>query len=813
LSVSVYLDDDEAYQIWHEEIGLPESRIERLGEDENFWPANAPSQGPDGVCGPCSEIFYHTDSGEAVEIWNLVFTQYNRVGPPPDNLRPLPSKNIDTGMGLERTAAVLQGVDTNFHIDILKPIVLAAADVLGVEYDPTSEEGRRLRRIADHVRACTFAIHENVYPGPQREKYVVRRLLRRAVLDGHRIGRREPFLYQLVPVVAEMMANPYPELQETVERVSQVIRQEETSFFGTIDGGLSRLERLFHEMETKGTTVVDGRVAANLYMTYGLPPELVESMAAERNYTFDAEGFQEAMREHGEETGKGPMELFKTGPVEALKKVLHETEFLGYETTEAEAEVKGIIAQDKLCDELSELGHDQPVTVVLDRTPFYGEAGGQVGDQGVLEAPGMRFEIQDTQRDGGLILHIGHLKEGKLTTGMKVTARVNQARRAGIRRAHTATHLLHAALQKTLGKHAQQQGSKVDDDWLRFDFTNLRPVTEEELAAIEQDVRERIAEDAPVAAQTVPLAEARAAGAMMLFGEKYPDPVRMVTMGDFSRELCGGTHLERTGDVQAFEILSEEGVSAGTRRIVALTGEKARRHAAQQREILESLSEQLGVPPRQVPAAVDALIREMRDLKKHLAGGGPLPEPSQAASEESAASENVSDEEVRRLVKQTARTLNVAPDDVLARVTALRAEVERLRAEAARLREGGSLSVESLLEKAETVGDVKVITHELPAGNPALMRQWIDRLRKAASPIAVLLATGQGGKALLVAGVSRDLTDRVQAPDWVKAAAAKVQGGGGGKPDLAQAGGKLPDQIPAALEEGLRWIREKLEAS
>ncbi len=811
LSVSVYVDDDEAYNIWHDEIGLPESRIERLGEDENFWPANAPSQGPDGVCGPCSEIFYHTDSGESVEIWNLVFTQFNRVGPPPDNLRPLPSKNIDTGMGLERTAAVLQGVETNFHIDILKPIVLAAAEVLGVEYEPESETGRRLRRIADHVRACTFAIHENVYPGAQREKYVVRRLLRRAVLDGHRLGRRQPFLFQLVPVVAQMMAQPYPELKETEDRVSQVIRQEEQGFFGTIDGGLNRLERLFEEMERKGATVVDGRVAAELYMTYGLPPELVESMAAERNYTFDADGFQQAMREHGEESGKGQFELFKTGPVEALKKVLHETQFLGYETTEATAHIKGIIAQDRLCDELTEHGHDQPITVVLDRTPFYGESGGQVGDQGVLEAPGLRFDVLDTQRDGGLVLHIGHLREGKLETGLEVKARVNQARRAGIRRAHSATHLLHYALQKHLGHHAQQQGSKVDDDWLRFDFTHLQPVSDEELEAIERDVRERIEADVPVTAQIVPLAEARAAGAMMLFGEKYPDPVRMVTMGDFSRELCGGTHLERTGEVQAFEILSEEGISAGTRRIVALTGEKARKHAAALRSTLEALALKLGTDPRQVPAAVRASLQELRDLKKHLSGGGAVPEPASVGSAAEHVSEPLSDAEVRRLVQAVARELNVSADDVVARVESLQQEVAKLRDEAAQLQAGGAVTAEGLLEEAVNVAGVKVITKELPAGNPALMRQLIDQVRKAASPVAVMLATGQGGKALLVGGISRDLVDRLPAPEWVKAAAVKVQGGGGGKPDLAQAGGKLPQQIPAALEEAVSWVRTKLE--
>ncbi len=432
LSVSVYVDDDEAAKIWSDEIKLPSNRIERFGEDDNFWPAGAPSQGPDGVCGPCSEIFFHSQSG-SVEIWNLVFTQFNRVGSPPDNLRPLPSKNIDTGMGLERAAAVMQGVDTNYHIDTLRPLVEAAAAVCGIKYDPTSEHGRRLRRIADHVRACTFAIHENVYPGPNKEKYVVKRLLRRAVLDGHQIGLHAPFLHQLVPKVVELMRHPYPELSETTARVEQVISKEEANFFSTIDGGLERIDRVFREMAKTGRVMVSGDEAADMYTTHGFPPELFETLAAERNFTFDWSGYRAAMERHGVESGGGQkVELFQSSPLDALKKAMHGSEFLGYETVESTARVVGLIAQDKLCDQINEIGHAQPVVVVLDKTPFYGESGGQVGDTGTLVAEGVRFDVINTLRDGGFVLHVGHLRSGVLRQGATVTARVDAERRAGI---------------------------------------------------------------------------------------------------------------------------------------------------------------------------------------------------------------------------------------------------------------------------------------------------------------------------------------------------------------------------------------------
>lgn len=750
LSVTVYEDDDEAYQIWNEKIKLPSSRIQRLGEGDNFWPAHAPSQGPDGVCGPCSEIFYHNTPDEEVEIWNLVFTQFNRVGDPPDNLRPLPSKNIDTGMGLERTASVLQGVDTNFHIDILRPLVEAAAEVCGQKYTPEKEEGRRMRRIADHVRACVFAIHENVYPGPNKEKYVIKRLLRRAVLDGHQVGVREPFLHNMVGAVAEVMKASYPELQQTTERVAEVIRREESNFLSTIDAGLDRIDRIVSEMQADGRVMVSGAEAADMYTTHGFPPELFESLAAENNLTFDWDGFQREMEQHGLDSGGGQrQELFQSSPLDALKKAMHGTDFLGYETTEAECKIVGLIAQDQLCEEITEIGHDSPIVVVLAKTPFYAESGGQVGDTGQLSGPGFRFEVTDTQKDGNFHLHVGHLREGKLELGGMIQAEVDTERRQGIRRAHSATHLLHRALQDRLGGHAQQQGSKVDRDWLRFDFTNPQAVDRAQLTEIEDDVNEFVTSAATIQWKTLPLAEARDAGAMMLFGEKYPDEVRMVAMGDISKELCGGTHLDSTGEIGLFRIVHEESVSAGTRRITALTGPAALADVHQHDRVLGEVATLLKAPADSIPKRVETLLKEVRDLKKQLAA---------------------------------------APTK-------------------------GEVTSEELLESAFDLAGTKVVVAELPNAQPPAMRQYIDHLRQKTGPMAVMLGSASNGKVLLVAGLSRDLTQGksgLNAVDWIQPSAELLGGRGGGRPDMAQAGGKDATKLAAALETGRETIRSLL---
>ncbi|GAB6165086.1 alanine--tRNA ligase [Thermostilla marina] len=751
LSATVYLDDDEAASIWIDEVGLPPEKVTRMGEDENFWPANAPSQGPDGVCGPCSEIYYKTDHGE-VEIWNLVFTQYNRVGPPPNNLRPLPSRNIDTGMGLERTAAVLQGVESNFHIDILLPLVEAAAEVCHMKYDPASDDGRRLRRIADHIRACTFAIHENVTPSANKQGYVIRRLLRRALLDGHRLGVRDPFLFLLVPKVAELMKNPYPELGETIERVSNVIKAEEENFLGVIEGGLDRIEKIFRQMEAENRGVVSGEEAAELYQTHGFPPELFEAIAAERKFTFDWEGYRREMERHGIESGAGQRkELFATGPLDSLKKAGLTTEFVGYDRLEVgDAQIIGVIADGRLCESISAENGEAEAVLVLDRTPFYGEMGGQVGDKGVIESGDNRFVVDDAQIDGDFVLHRGRLVSGTLKRGGTVRAMVDEPNRQGIRRAHSATHLLHAALQKVLGKHAQQQGSKVDNDWLRFDFGHHAALTKAELQQIEDEVNGRVLEALPVECRKMPLEEARRAGAMMLFGEKYPDEVRVVSIGDYSKELCGGTHLDNVGRIGLFKIIGEESVAAGVRRITALTGRKALQHVRETEAVLQRISAALKSPVAELPRRVENLAAEVRKLKKELASGG----------------------------------------------------------------RASGVSVDRLIEDATEIAGTKVIVAQVESANPAAMRNLIDQVRQRMgdSPWVCLLAGTSDDAVTLVAGAQRELTKKgVHCGNWVKETAKVVGGGGGGRPDMAQAGGKQPEKLPEALEKARETVAAMLQ--
>ena len=748
LSATVYKDDAEAAAIWLDEIKLPADRLQYLDEDENFWPASAPSEGPDGVCGPCSEIYYHTPLGE-VEIWNLVFTQFNRVGDPPNNLEPLPSKNIDTGMGLERTAAALQGVATNFHIDILKPLVLAAGDVCGVKYndvDLADENGRRLRRIADHVRACTFAVHENVYPGNKEEKYVIRRLLRRAVLDGFQMKKKEPFLYELVPTVADLMKVPYPELSETIERVQQVIRAEEEHFLGTIEGGLGRIENVFNSISSEA--VVPGKDAFEMYQTYGFPPELFETLAADRGYGFDWDGFKKEMEHHGELSGLTEKNLlFQDDPLEPLKKSTAPPTFLGYESLAAgDAKVLTVLKDGRMAESAS-AGEKGKIALILDRTPFYAEKGGQVGDMGVISNGNFKFRVDATEYDGEFQVHAGTLLEGTVKSGEIVLAEVDAARRVAISRAHSATHLIHLALRRRLGSHAEQQGSKVRPDELHFDFTHHQGLDRETLDAIESDVNAMIMADLPVTCDEMPIDEARGVGAMMLFGEKYPDVVRVVVMGE-SKELCGGTHLTRTGQIGLCKIVSDESVSAGTRRITAVTG----------------------------AGALDR-VRKMESTVLSLAG-----------------------------------QLKVKADDVLSRITALLAEQKKLAKEIETLKRQNGVSADELLAGAVKAGGVDAVLKVLKDQDAGALRDVIDAIRQKSKRTAVLLANvdEKNGKATLFAAFSKDLVaDGYNAVDWVKAAAKKVQGGGGGRPDLAQAGGKNPAGAADAIAEAKAWLESK----
>jgi len=831
LTVSVYTDDDEAANIWHNEIGLPLNRIARLGEHDNFWPAGAPTDGPDGVCGPCSEIFFHPENGPECEIWNLVFTQFNRDGDPPNNLVPLPNKNIDTGMGLERIAATMQGVTTNFHIDTLRPIVEAAAEVVGVAYVPDSENGRRLRRIADHVRACTMAIHENVYPGAQKEEYVIRRLLRRAILQGHEMGLRDPFLAAIVPAVIEQMKQPYPELVPTAERIQQVITNEEKGFFGSLDEGLARIESIFARMKSENRTTVGGEEAADLYQTNGIPAELFAGIAEEKKLKFDWPGYHAAMERHAEDSGKGSKGVMGDfGPIDEIKKEAKSSEFLGYQSTSAEASILGLVeetsddANDTTQVRKYELKTPKNAVqyVVLDQSPFYAESGGQIGDTGMIIGPSGSFEVTDTQKSGDVILHVGHVVKGTLVAGDAVTASVSEPHRDAIRRAHSATHVLHYALQQNLGDHAQQRGSKVTDDLLRFDFSNLTAVEPDKLMAIEKMAIEKISAGGAVIAETVPLEVAKKRGAMMLFGEKYPDPVRMISIGDFSKELCGGTHLSEIADVEAFEIISEESVSSGTRRIQALTGKRA---ITNQQLIVNSantIASLLGTSISGILPATEQLLVEYKSLKKQLASGQKKSVSASSGNDTSAspmkagsvsADENLDYFQIRDLMKIIASCLNVPLPQVEPRITAMVAEIEELKLQIAQMATAGEIDVHDLISSACVIGEIQVIVKQLENASPASMKNLVDQIRQKIPAVGVFFATSPGaGKVLLTAGFSRDLVERgLSAGDWIREVAPVVGGGGGGKPDLAQAGGKLPEKIGEALQAALAFVEEKLK--
>lgn len=749
LTITVYLDDDEASNIWNKEIGVPVERISRCDEYENFWPAGAPTDGPDGVCGPCSEIYYHTPGApKPVEIWNLVFTQFNRVGAPPNNLKPLPKNNIDTGMGLERTASVLQGVITNFEIDTLKPIVLAAAETVGQKYELEGATGRPLRRIADHVRACTMCIHEGVQPGPSKQGYIVRQLLRRALLEGYLLGKRDPFLSQVVPMVVEMMKRPYPDLVASQEIVQNVIREEEKQFLGVIDRALPKYERLAQKAGKGG--MISGKEAHDLHSQEGFLIELIEAMAARDEVKVDRKGFEACVRDHEIRSGSGAFadSVMAEGPIDAIRKAIGKSEFLGYSDETGTGKVAGIIADGKLVNDFAEVDSAAPIGVVLDRTPFYGEIGGQVGDTGKLETKSFVLDVTDTQRDGDLVVHIGRLKSGKITVGDEAKAVIDAERRAGIRRAHSATHILHHALQTVLGPNAMQRGSKVEDDVLRFDFAHKQAMTPAEVIAVEREINARIADGATVKTDVVDIKTAREKGAKALFGEKYPDLVRMVSMGDFSLELCGGTHLSNTGQVGLTRVISEEPVAAGVRRIVAYTGEKAIESVRDQDNLIKQLQQQLRAGlPSELPAKVTQLQEELREVKQELS----------------------------EYTKQ-------------------------------------SVAIESqkLLAAAEIINGVKVICRRLEKITRDQLRAYVDELRGKGGSVALLLAAVIDDKVALIAAVTKDVQLKVKASDSIREAAKMVGGGGGGRPDLAEAGGKDPTKIDAALEAALTTYRKAL---
>jgi alanyl-tRNA synthetase len=751
LWVTVFHDDDAAADIWLQEIGVSAARFARLGEKSNFW-----AMGDTGPCGPCSEIFYDhgpavpggppgspdEDGDRFVEIWNLVFMQFDRAAD--GTLAPLPKPSVDTGMGLERIAAVLQGVHSNYDIDLFKNLIRAAAELAHTR----DLESSSLRVIADHIRACTFLIVDGVLPSNEGRGYVLRRIIRRAVRHGYKLGIQEPFFYELVPTLEREMSDAYPELTRGRELAERVLKQEEERFAETLANGMDLLEGAIartlqaHGAERSAGAVIPGETVFKLYDTYGFPADLTADIARERGLTIDQEGFDAAM----EEQRRRSQEASKFGvDVRGGIAIDARTAFKGYEGLESEGRVAALL---KGGSPVEELRSGEEGEVVLDGTPFYAEAGGQVGDTGTLTGAQVRFLVNDTIKRGAAHSHVGRVSEGKVRVGDVVRARVDGERRRAVALNHTATHLLHAALRKRLGSHVQQKGSLVAPDRLRFDFSHFHPVTAAELTDIERLVNAEIRRNVAAETQLMGYESAVAAGAMALFGEKYDKDVRVLRIGDFSMELCGGTHVQRAGDIGLFKILGEGGVASGVRRIEAITGEAAVEYVEHNEALL-------------------------RDLAQLLRG---------------------SREDVKDKVQ-----------DALERIRQMEKEVRALKD---RLASGQGADLAS---GAVDIDGVKIVATRVEGADAGALRSAVDRLKDRLKSAVVVLASVAGPeKVVLVAGVTSDQTARIKAGELVGVIAAKVGGRGGGRPDFAQAGGNNPAALDAALASVPELVRARL---
>jgi alanyl-tRNA synthetase len=741
LWVTVFNDDDEAADIWLKEMKVDPERFSRLGEKDNFW-----AMGDTGPCGPCSEIFYDhgpdveggppgspdEDGDRYVEIWNLVFMQFDRSAD--GEMVPLPKPSVDTGMGLERVAAVMQGVHSNYQIDLFAGLIDAAAKTLGVKNDGSNS----LNVIADHIRACAFLIVDGVLPGNEGRGYVLRRIVRRAVRHGKKLGAHDLFFYKLVePLVAEM-GEAYPELRKAQAHVEKVLKKEEQRFAETLDQGMEILEEAIANLDGKE---IPGDVVFKLYDTYGFPVDLTADIARERELTIDHKGFEEAMA--GQRDRARAASKFSAIGKDGIKTDA-ESEFLGYEGTEASCEVVALFNDGKPVDKLN-LGEDG--AVILSSTPFYAESGGQVGDKGVLSAGDHSFVVTETQKVSKAIVHYGSIQAGELSVGDKVEAHVDADRRQAIRLNHSATHLMHAALRSVLGDHVQQKGSLVAPERLRFDFSHYEPVSAEQLAEIEDIVNDEIRRNVTADTRLMSYDDAVESGAIALFGEKYDDEVRVLNFGGFSIELCGGTHVDRTGDIGVFRITHETGIASGVRRIEAVTGKGALEWVDSRERMLNEVADKLKAQPDQAAARVEQLLKQNKELQKRLA---------------------------------TARH---------AMLTGERSDQE---------------------DEIEEIGGIKVLAARLHDVDAGLLREAVDKAKDKLQNAVVVLGTVEDGKVLLAAGVTKNNTDRIRAGDLIKPVAEQVGGKGGGRPDFAQAGGSNPEALDAALGSVSAWVAEQL---
>lgn len=749
LWVTVYETDDEAYEIWEKEVGIPRERIIRIGDNkgapyasDNFW-----QMGDTGPCGPCTEIFYdhgdhiwggppgspEEDGDRYIEIWNIVFMQFNRQAD--GTMEPLPKPSVDTGMGLERIAAVLQHVNSNYDIDLFRTLIEAVAKVTGA----TDLGNKSLRVIADHIRSCAFLVADGVLPSNENRGYVLRRIIRRAVRHGNMLGAKETFFYKLVGPLIEVMGSAGEELKRQQVQVEQVLKTEEEQFARTLERGLALLDEELAKLQ--GDTL-DGETAFRLYDTYGFPVDLTADVCRERNIKVDEAGFEAAMEEQRrrarEASGFG-------ADYNAMIRVDSASEFKGYDHLELNGKVTALFVDGKAVEAINA---GQEAVVVLDQTPFYAESGGQVGDKGELKGAGFTFAVDDTQKYGQAIGHLGKLSAGALKVGDAVQADVDEARRARIRLNHSATHLMHAALRQVLGTHVAQKGSLVSDKVLRFDFSHNEAMKPSEIREVEDLVNAQIRRNLPIETNIMDLDAARAKGAMALFGEKYDERVRVLSMGDFSTELCGGTHASRTGDIGLFRIISESGTAAGIRRIEAVTGEGAM-------------------------ATVHAQSDRLNDIAHLLKGD----------------SQNLGDK-VRAVLERTRQ---------------LEKELQQLKDQAA-AQESANLS-----SKAVDLNGVKLLVSELAGIEPKMLRTMVDDLKNQLGSTVIVLATVVEGKVSLIAGVSKDVTDRVKAGELIGMVAQQVGGKGGGRPDMAQAGGTDAAALPAALASVQGWVSAKLQ--
>jgi len=749
LWVTVYETDDEAWNIWEKEIGVPAERIIRIGDNkgsayasDNFW-----QMGDTGPCGPCSEIFYdhgdhiwggppgsaEEDGDRYIEIWNIVFMQFNRQAD--GTMLPLPKPSVDTGMGLERISAVLQHVNSNYDIDLFQKLIASVAQVTGTQ-DLTNKS---LRVIADHIRSCAFLIADGVVPSNENRGYVLRRIIRRAVRHGNMLGAKQSFFYQLVQPLIDVMGSAGDELRKQQQHVESVLKAEEEQFAKTLERGLALLDEELAALE--GDTL-QGEIVFRLYDTFGFPADLTADVCRERDLKIDEAGFEAAMEAQRQRARQASG---FSADYNAQIRIENEVEFKGYDQLAFSATVSEIFVDGQAVQTLQP---GQSAVVILDKTPFYGESGGQVGDTGIISTEQAEFTVEDTQKYGKSPGHLGRLVTGELRVGQQVTAQVDETRRAKIRLNHSATHLLHAALRQVLGPHVAQKGSLVNDKYLRFDFSHTEAMSEQQLRQVTEIVNQQIRLNLPVTTEIMDIEEAKQKGAMALFGEKYDQQVRVLTMGDFSVELCGGTHAQRTGDIGLFVLDSESGTAAGVRRIEAFTGQRA----------LDT-----------VFAAQDQLTQ------------------------------------IAQLIKANSTNLNDKVKALAEHTRVLEKQVQQLKDQQAAQKSA------SLADQVTEIGGVKVLVSELPAVEPKLLRTMVDDLKNQLGSAVIVLGTVSEDKVSLIVGVTKDLTDRIKAGELIGLIAPKVGGKGGGRPDMAQAGGNLPDALTATLAEVPSIISNKLQ--